>query len=491
MRPRRAVSKNLRATFLTARGNCSNFLRITSLADPHPLTPIESHPYKNSGEGAPSHLDLQFSVHSSKLRILQLLCFHTLHKTAGVYPNNSQNGTSQLGRNGTSAARVLFSNSLFPLSGRSTVNCKLPTSSLRLEGSGFAGGRNRLLDAFLGAMRRGDDQDDGGKNNDGSNNRAQRNDFVCDEPSQKQGYYGIDQCIGGDARGVALLKDIKVRREADTRPDCHEVSQRDPGAPRDRGEMEAVKLSGDQAGDEKNRAADKTLHGHAQQCGTGHAAVLRVNRAAGPGKAANDQNRHAAQVHALRAAQMGWPDKKRDAGKAQNDANQNPRNGPVAARTKPVHDDEPERHHGHQHRGDPRRHSLFSPADAAVSSKREQAAGHRGRFPVGAGRPDAGFPAKERVKEHSHGKVAKSGQHERRDCLYSQADGQIGGAPDDVHGGKGSQKEGPGTRRSVRSRRVVPGRLRGGHYWRGSRRSGHRLRQFFLTASYAQPGLYE
>src|SRR5262249_36548405 len=35
----------------------------------------------------------QSSVYSSKFRILQLLCFHTLLKTAGVYCSSSQNGT--------------------------------------------------------------------------------------------------------------------------------------------------------------------------------------------------------------------------------------------------------------------------------------------------------------------------------------------------------------------------------------------------------------
>ena len=53
---RHAVSKNPRATFLAARGNSSNSLRITSLADPHPLTPIESHPYeKHRGGGYLPH----------------------------------------------------------------------------------------------------------------------------------------------------------------------------------------------------------------------------------------------------------------------------------------------------------------------------------------------------------------------------------------------------------------------------------------------------
>ena len=53
MRARREVLQNLRATFLAARGNSSNSLQITSLADPHILTPVESHPYKNDRGATP------------------------------------------------------------------------------------------------------------------------------------------------------------------------------------------------------------------------------------------------------------------------------------------------------------------------------------------------------------------------------------------------------------------------------------------------------
>ena len=41
-------------------------------------------------------LSLQSSVYSSKFRILQLLCFHTLHKTAGVGVYSSQIGTPSM-----------------------------------------------------------------------------------------------------------------------------------------------------------------------------------------------------------------------------------------------------------------------------------------------------------------------------------------------------------------------------------------------------------
>src|SRR5690242_10450220 len=45
--------QNLRGTFLAVRGNSSNSFQITSLADPHTLTPVESHPYKNNRVAAP------------------------------------------------------------------------------------------------------------------------------------------------------------------------------------------------------------------------------------------------------------------------------------------------------------------------------------------------------------------------------------------------------------------------------------------------------
>src|SRR5579859_2340324 len=45
------VSHNLRGTLLASPRNSSNSFRITSLADPHHLTPTESHPYEKTGEG--------------------------------------------------------------------------------------------------------------------------------------------------------------------------------------------------------------------------------------------------------------------------------------------------------------------------------------------------------------------------------------------------------------------------------------------------------
>src|SRR5690242_18313582 len=139
----------------------------------------------------------------------------------------------------------------------STANGELQTAN---PGSHFAGGRNWLLDAFLGTMWSGNDQDDGGEDDYGSNNRAQRDDFVGHEPPEKQRHHRIDQRIGGHARGSALLEHIQVRREANARPDYHQVSQRNPRAPRDGGEMEAVKFAGDQTGEEQNDASGKALH---------------------------------------------------------------------------------------------------------------------------------------------------------------------------------------------------------------------------------------
>src|SRR5579859_11825 len=52
MLARHAAFKSLDATFLTTRCDFSNSLRITSLAHPYSLTPIESHPYQKH-QGSP------------------------------------------------------------------------------------------------------------------------------------------------------------------------------------------------------------------------------------------------------------------------------------------------------------------------------------------------------------------------------------------------------------------------------------------------------
>jgi len=51
MRGHREVSHNLRGTLLASPRNPSNSFRITSLAHPHRLTSMESHPYEKQGEG--------------------------------------------------------------------------------------------------------------------------------------------------------------------------------------------------------------------------------------------------------------------------------------------------------------------------------------------------------------------------------------------------------------------------------------------------------
>src|SRR5690242_4871098 len=84
MRGHRGVPQSHRGTLLATPRNSRNSFRITSLAGPHTLTLIESHPYKKQGRGVRSFTSLHSSVDSSKFRMLQVLCFHTLHKTTGV-----------------------------------------------------------------------------------------------------------------------------------------------------------------------------------------------------------------------------------------------------------------------------------------------------------------------------------------------------------------------------------------------------------------------
>jgi hypothetical protein len=61
--------------------------RIISFTDPHPLTLLKSYRFKNRGrEGAQPDIlsnHLQFSVHTSKFRIPQILCLPLLRKQRG------------------------------------------------------------------------------------------------------------------------------------------------------------------------------------------------------------------------------------------------------------------------------------------------------------------------------------------------------------------------------------------------------------------------
>src|SRR5579859_899341 len=87
-----------------AVSSCSVFLFMqfrTLLHDedfPTPFPSITSalFPMQRRGRGTRQCPNLHSSVYSSKFRILQLLCFHTLHKTAGVGVYSSQIGTPSM-----------------------------------------------------------------------------------------------------------------------------------------------------------------------------------------------------------------------------------------------------------------------------------------------------------------------------------------------------------------------------------------------------------
>jgi hypothetical protein len=70
MLARREVPKTLRGTPLAARSNSSNSLRITSLAAPRSLTPVESHPYPKNRGGPP----LPFSLFDLPSPLTSLEC---------------------------------------------------------------------------------------------------------------------------------------------------------------------------------------------------------------------------------------------------------------------------------------------------------------------------------------------------------------------------------------------------------------------------------
>jgi hypothetical protein len=78
--------QNLRGTFLAARGNSSNSLQITSLADPHTLTPVESHPYKNNRVATP--LCVLCALRLCDLCVKEALCLQQRCKFAPLFSIN-------------------------------------------------------------------------------------------------------------------------------------------------------------------------------------------------------------------------------------------------------------------------------------------------------------------------------------------------------------------------------------------------------------------
>src|SRR5712692_8876501 len=115
------------------------------------------------------------------------------------------------------------------------------------EGSSFAGGRNRVLHVPLGPMGRVDHQNNRREDDRCCNNGAQRDRLACDEPAKKQRDDGIHKSICCHARGSALLQNVNVRGETDARPEHDEISKREPGAQGNRGKMEPLEFSGEQA----------------------------------------------------------------------------------------------------------------------------------------------------------------------------------------------------------------------------------------------------
>ena len=108
---------------------------------------------------------------------------------------------------------------------------------------------------------------------------------------------------------------------------------------------------------------------------------------------------------------MSGADQKRHSPKSQEKSEQNFWHRPVAAGAQPVHNDQPQGNHRDQQGGNPGRHDLFRPADAAIPYEEEQDASHGGRFPVRGRRADASLPTQQRVTKHAHGNVAQSCQH--------------------------------------------------------------------------------
>lgn len=89
MRGHLGVPQSLRVTLLCGPHNSCNSLRITSLADPHTLTPIESHPYEKTGEGGTLSPRPPFFCMFFQVPYAPSPSFATLTKTHGGYSSHS------------------------------------------------------------------------------------------------------------------------------------------------------------------------------------------------------------------------------------------------------------------------------------------------------------------------------------------------------------------------------------------------------------------
>ena len=273
-------------------------------------------------------------------------------------------------------------------------------------------------------MRRSDHQANGGENDGRGEARAQSQRLTGKRPAEEQRDDRIHKGVRAHARGRTVLQQIDVRGESEAGAEDYEISERQPRAQRDAGEMHATPFTRQESDPPEYGAAGETLHSGAQQRRTGHLPMLGVERTAGPTKRGNDEYRRPNGIDAAASSQSRRPHQQDESRETQDDSR---RHAPCRSRSswpQPLNHDKPQSHHGYQQSRQPGRNKLFRPAHAPVADEQQQDSGNRSGAPVCGARPDSRSNSKERVQDQARNQVPCSYKKKWGDRFDSDAHGE-------------------------------------------------------------------
>ena len=171
-----------------------------------------------------------------------------------------------------------------------------------------------------------------------------------------------------------------------------------------------------------------------------------ADRAEADAFAGGDERAGVDPIEAAGAAAGGdvGSDEQRETAEADGDAEEREEVGAGAAlgvladdENRPVDEHDGEGSDGDEQRGDVGGDALFGPRHEAVAAEHQEAADDGVVTPLLGGRLDALGEPEEAVEQRARDGETRAGHEERRDGLDRDADGEIGGAPDEIHRGKG------------------------------------------------------
>ena len=147
---------------------------------------------------------------------------------------------------------------------------------------------------------------------------------------------------------------------------------------------------------------------------------------------------------AVHPGQLGRPDQHGDAGKAHQHA-QHDHPGRAVGSAHPIDEDHPQRRRPDDEGRHAGNDALLSPHHAAVAAQEEKEPDDGGRAPVDQARRRVPAQAAPDVEDRPGEEEAEACHQEGRHGLDGEANGQVGGAPDDVdaeHGAPDGEQTG-------------------------------------------------